>query len=88
MSVVARWNKFNKSNIPMALVRGGSNYNHVPLDAKADPKPGPDGKLLTAMQEIELGLQEAGASFAWNNAALPILKTFELRSASKPAPAK
>ena len=88
MSVVARWNKFNKANIPMAVVRGGSNYPHVPLDANADPKPGPDGKLLTAMEEIELGLQEAGASFAWNNAALPILKMFELRSAAKPAPAK
>ena len=82
MSIVARWNKFHHVNISMAVVRAASNYDHVPLDANADPKPGPGGKLLTAMEEIELGLQEAGASFAWNNAALPILKVFELRRLS------
>lgn len=88
MSVVSRWNKFKQANIPMAVVRGGSNYTHVPLDSNANPKPSPDGKLLTAMEEIELGLQEAGASFAWNNAALPILKMFELRRSSNQQPSK
>jgi purine nucleoside permease len=80
MSILARWNKQYHANIPMAVVRAASDYDHDPLDANGNPKPGPDGKLLNAMDEILLGLQEAGASFAWDNAARPVLKLFELRS--------
>ncbi len=80
MSIVARWNKHRGLNIPMAIVRAASDYNHGPLDGNGDPKPGPDGKPLTAMGGILLGLQQSGASFAWDNAARPVLKLFELRN--------
>jgi purine nucleoside permease len=79
MSIVARWNQHYGVNIPMAVIRAASNYDHLPLDAKGDPKPGPDGKPLTAMDDILLGFEEAGASFAANNAARSVLKLFELR---------
>ncbi len=79
MSIVARWNQHYGVNIPMAVIRAASNYDHVPLDANGDPKPGPDGKPLTAMDDILLGFEEAGASFAANNAARSVLKLFESR---------
>jgi hypothetical protein len=79
MSVLARWNEHYKLQIPMAVVRSASNYDHVELDADGNPMLGPDGKPLTAMQDILEGFQEAGASYAWNNAAAPVLKLFELR---------
>jgi hypothetical protein len=79
MSIVTRWNQHYGVNIPMAVIRAASNYDHVPLDANGDPKLGPDGKPLTAMDDILLGFEEAGASFAANNAARPVLKLFESR---------
>ena len=79
MSVLARWNAHNRVEIPMAVIRAASNYDHLPLDADGNPPLGPDGKPLTAMDDINEGFQEAGASYAAGNAASAVLKLFELR---------
>ena len=79
MSILARWNQARHVNIPMVVVRAASDYNHAPLDANGNPKTGPDGRIMSAMNRILSGLQEAGASFAWENAARPVLQMFELR---------
>lgn len=80
MSVVARWNQARNVKIPMAVIRGASNYDHVPLDSRGETKPGPDGKPLTAMDDILLGFEESGASLAWNNAARPVLELLASRA--------
>ena len=81
MSVLARWNAHHGAQIPMAVIRGASNYDQVALDATGNPAPGEDGRPLTAMADIKEDFKEAGASFAWGNAARPVMKLFELRSA-------
>ena len=80
MSVLARWNAHHGTQIPMAVIRGASNYDQVALDADGAPVIGEDGQPLTAMADILEDFKEEGASFAWGNAALPVLKLFELRS--------
>ena len=64
----------------MAVIRGASNYDQVALDADGAPVIGEDGQPLTAMADIMEDFREEGASFAWGNAAQPVLKLFELRS--------
>lgn len=80
MSVLARWNAHHGTQIPMAVIRGASNYDQVALDATGSPMAGENGRPLTAMADIREDFKEAGASFAWDNAAQPVLKLFELRS--------
>ena len=80
MSVLARWNAHHGTQIPMAVIRGASNYDQVPLDTMGSPLTGADGQPLTAMGDILEDFKEEGASFAWGNASLPVLKLFELRS--------
>ena len=63
----------------MAVIRGASNYDQMALDASGNPVMGEDGQPLTAMADILEDFKEAGASFAWGNAAQPVLKLFELR---------
>jgi purine nucleoside permease len=79
MSVVERWTAKTGVSIPMVVIRAASNYDHVPLDADGQPRAGADGKPLTAMEDILHNFQESGASFAWQNAALPVFKMFEMR---------
>jgi purine nucleoside permease len=79
MSIVSRWSSKTGEKIPMVVVRAASNYTHVPLDANGQPQLEANGAPMAAMDDIQLGFQEAGASFAWTNAALPVLKMFELR---------
>jgi purine nucleoside permease len=81
MSVLARWNAHHGTQIPMAVIRGASNYDQVALDAGGNPVTGADGQRLTAMADILEDFKEEGASFAWSNAAQPVLKLFELRGA-------
>jgi purine nucleoside permease len=81
MSVLARWNAHHGTQIPMAVIRGASNYDQVALDATGNPVKGEDSGPLTAIGDIQEDFQEAGASFAWGNAAQPVLKLFELRGA-------
>jgi len=80
MSVLARWNAHHGTQIPMAVIRGASNYDQVALDATGAPVVGEGGQPLTAMTDILEDFKEAGAAFAWGNAAQPVLKLFELRS--------
>jgi hypothetical protein len=79
MSVLARWNAHHDVSILMAVIRGASNYDQMALDASGNPVMGEDGQPLTAMADILENFKEAGASFAWGNAAQPVLKLFELR---------
>ncbi len=79
MSIVTRWSQKNGIKIPMVVVRAGSNYAHPTLDANGQVVAGKDGKPMSGMDDILLGFQDAGAAFAWQNAALPVLKMFELR---------
>lgn len=79
MSVLERWNEHYGTQIPMAVIRAASNYDHMPLDAEGNPPLGPDGQPMTAMDDILEGFQSAGESFAAANAAAPVLKLLELR---------
>jgi purine nucleoside permease len=79
MSVLERWNDHYNVNIPMAVIRAASNYDHLPLDAAGNGPLGPDGQPLTAMDDILAGFQSAGESFAAANAAAPVLKLLESR---------
>ncbi len=78
-SVVQRWAAKTGVPIPLVIVRAASNYDHMPLDGDGQPRPGADGKPLTAMEDILHGFSDSGASFAAHTAALPVLKMFELR---------
>ncbi len=80
MSVVDRWNKHYRMNIPMALIRAASDYDHTPLAENGDKKQRTDGKSVTAMDDIMLGFNDASAAFAWNNAAQPVLELLKSRS--------
>jgi purine nucleoside permease len=80
MSVLARWNAHHGTQIPMAVIRGASNYDQIALDATGAPAVGEDGQPVTAMADILEDFKEEGAAFAWGNAAQPVLKLFELRS--------
>ncbi len=79
MSVVDRWAKKRRMRIPMAVVRGASNYDHQPLLANGRPAPDSTGHIPTAMEDILLGFKESGSSFAAANAAAPVLKMFARR---------
>lgn len=79
MSVLARWNEHYGVDIPMAVIRAASNYDHPPLDAEGNGPLDPDGQPMTAMEDILVGFQGAGESFAAGNAAAPVLKLLELR---------
>lgn len=79
MSVVARWNQRRNTSIPIVVVRSASNYDQMPLTADGDPVSGPNGKPLTAMQDILIDLKQAGAEFAANMAARPVLRMFRER---------
>jgi purine nucleoside permease len=79
MSVVDRWNKHRGVAIPMVVVRSASNYDQVPLTAEGNPIPGPKGEPLTAMQDILIGFKQAGANFAAEMAAKPVLRMFRER---------
>jgi hypothetical protein len=81
-SVVQRWAAKTDAPIPLVIVRAASNYDHMPLDGDGQPRPGADGKPLTAMQDILRGFADSGASFAAHTAALPILKMFEMRQST------
>ena len=78
-SVLQRWTAKSGEPIPLAIVRAGSNYDHLPLDAAGQPQTGADGKVPTAMADILQGFADSGAAFAAHTAALPILKMLELR---------
>jgi purine nucleoside permease len=78
-SVLARWTAKTGVPIPMVIVRAASDYDHMPLDEDGRPRPGADGRPMTAMEAILQDFQQSGASFAWQNAARPVLKMFELR---------
>jgi hypothetical protein len=78
-SVLARWTAKTGVPIPMVIVRAASDYDHMPLDEDGRPRPGADGRPMTAMEDILQGFQQSGASFACQNAARPVLKMFELR---------
>ncbi len=80
MSVLERWADHQDISVPMAVIHAASNYDHGPIDADGNPALNPDGTTPSAMDDIQKGFQEAGASFAWNNAARPVLKLLELRS--------
>jgi hypothetical protein len=79
MSVLERWNEHYGVQIPMAVIRAASNYDHLPLDAEGNPPLGPNGQPMTAMDDILAGFQAGGESFAAGNAAAPVLKLLELR---------
>lgn len=80
MGALKTWNAANRLAIPMALVRGASNYDQVPLNAAGNPVNGPDGKPLTALEDIKLGFKTAGADVAIHNAAAPVLALFAARA--------
>jgi purine nucleoside permease len=79
MSVLQRWNEHYGVDIPMAVIRAASNYDHMPLDAGGNPPLGPHGKPMTAMDDILAGFQSAGEAYAAGNAAASVLKMLELR---------
>lgn len=79
MSVLQRWNAHYGVDIPMAVIRAASNYDHPPLDAEGNGPLGPDGQPLTAMDDILAGFQSAGEAYAAANAAAPVLKLLDLR---------
>jgi hypothetical protein len=81
-SIVQRWTAKTDAPIPLVIVRAGSNYDHLPLDENGQPRPGADGKPMTAMADILLGFADSGASFAAHTAALPVLKMFEMRQST------
>jgi purine nucleoside permease len=79
MSVLERWNEHYGAQIPMAVIRAASNYDHLPLDADGNPPLGPNGQPMTGMDDILEGFQTAGEAFAAGNAAAPMLKLLQLR---------
>jgi hypothetical protein len=79
MSVLARWNAHHGTQIPMAVIRSASNYDHPPLAANGDLLRDASGNLLTAMDDIKTGFQEAGSVSAWTNAAQPVLQLLAAR---------
>ena len=79
MSVLTRWMARQKTTIPMAVVRGASDYDHQPLNADGSPKMNSDGTIPSAMADISAGLQFTQSQFAAATAAAAVLKMFELR---------
>jgi hypothetical protein len=80
MGALTKWNTANGLAIPMAVVRAASNYDQVPLNRDGTPVKGPDGRPLTALQDIKLGFKTAGADYAISNAAAPVLALFASRT--------
>jgi hypothetical protein len=80
MGALATWNKALQLNIPMVVIRAASNYDQIPLTRRGNPIKGPNGKPLTAIQDIRIGFKSAGADYAASTAAAPVLALFEQRN--------
>ncbi len=75
-NVVSWWNKAYKTSVGFAYTRGASNFDHVLLDENGLP-------VSNAKDSLKSGMRSESVENAFRNAAIPVLKMFELRELQK-----